>query len=362
MEKLTIIHTEWSDAWGGQEIRIITESLALKERFNTQIIIACKKGSKIGENAIKNGLEVAYFDFKSSFDLKSIFALVKFIKTRKIDILNSHSGKDTWVGGLAAKIAGIKFIRTRHLSNKINPSRLNFINSLADFIITTGESVRLAMINENRINPNKILSIPTGIDDTIFNPDKYDKTSCKNEFAFDNDKIYVGILAVLRSFKRHDIFLKIALKIHANFPNAVFIIAGEGPQRTQIEAFIKSNNMDEYVKMLGHINHTPQFLKAIDIFMMTSDSKEGVPQSLMQALLMQKPCIATNVGSISDLYDKYNFSLVKFDDNELEKALVILLKSQEKREILSKNARKFVQNNFSKNIMSEKIYDIYQRI
>lgn len=359
---IKVLHTEWSDGWGGQEIRIISESLALKEKYGVNIIIACRSNAKIATKAKEAGLDVVFFDFKGAFDVKSIFALVKFIKQNNIDILNSHSGKDTWVGGLAAKIAGIKFIRTRHLSNAINSSRLNFINELADFIITTGENVKDAMIKNNRINPQKILSIPTGIDENKFNVALYDKNLNKEIFGISKDKICVGILAVLRGFKRHDVFLKIALNIHKKYPNVEFIIAGDGPQRKNLENFISQNKMNDYVKMLGHISKQAEFLSAIDIFMLTSDSNEGVPQSLMQALLMQKASIATNVGSVSDLYDGKNFKLVDFDEIKIKNELENLLNNKNERENLEKNAREFVKNNFTKDIMSDKIYQIYTNL
>ncbi|QKF62458.1 glycosyltransferase, family 1 [Campylobacter mucosalis] len=358
---IKVIHTEWSDGWGGQEIRTISESLALKEKYGVNIIIACRSNAKIATKAKEAGLDVVFFDFKGAFDVKSIFALAKFIKQNNINILNSHSGKDTWIGGLAAKIAGIKFIRTRHLSNAISSSRLNFINELADFIITTGENVKDAMIKNNRINPQKILSIPTGVDDTKFRSELYDKNESLKKFGLENGKIYIGMLSVLRAIKRHDIFLKIALNLHEKYPNALFVIVGSGPQEQNIRDFIKNNNMQEYVKMLGHQENTAMFLKAIDIYMMISEN-EGVPQSLMQALLMQKASIATNVGSVSNLYDGKNFKLVDFDEIKIQNELENLLQNSNEREILEQNAREFVKNNFTKDIMAKKIYQIYTNL
>ncbi|QKF65082.1 glycosyltransferase family 4 protein [Campylobacter corcagiensis] len=362
MKKIKVLHTEWSDGWGGQEIRIINEAIAIREKYEVEIFIACRENSKILQKANEANIKTFILPFRSNFDIKTIFGLIKIIKKNKIDIINTHSGKDTWVGGIAAKLAGIKFIRTRHLSNKINPSRLNFINSLADFIITTGESVKEAMIKENRIDKDKIISIPTGINDNIFNPEIYDKDECLKTLNLENDKIYVGNLAVLRAFKRHDVFLKIALKIHKDFPNIIFLIAGDGPKKQDLIAFIKQNNMSDYVKLLGHCKNPEIFLKAIHIFMLTSDSKEGVPQSLMQALLMKNACISTNIGSIPDLYNGSNFIMTDFDEEKLYSELKGLLSDKEKVNFYQNNAREFVKNNFTKDIMANKIYEIYKRI
>ena len=66
------------------------------------------------------------------------------------------------------------------------------------------------MIKNNRIKPEKIQSIPTGIDASLFDPAKFNKVQCKELFSINTDDISIGIMAVLRQFKRHDLFLKMA--------------------------------------------------------------------------------------------------------------------------------------------------------
>ena len=215
---IRVLHTEWSDGWGGQEIRIINEMLAIRDT-GVEVFLACREDALIKSKAIENNINVFVMPFRGNIDLVTLFSLKKIIKENSIDIVNTHSGKDTWVGGLAAKFANAKFVRTRHLSNQIRASRSNFINELADYVMTTGESVRNNMIKFNRINPSKILSVPTGIDTGIFDPEKYIRKKCRKKFNLGDDHIVIGILAVLRRFKRHDMFLKMAQYIVNNNPN-----------------------------------------------------------------------------------------------------------------------------------------------
>ena len=362
MKKIKVLHTEWSDGWGGQEIRIISEMEALREK-GVELQLACRDHAKIKKKALKKGFKVHTLPFKGNADLKTLFSLVKIIKQENIDIVNTHSGKDTWVGGFAAKIAGVKFIRTRHLSNKINPSRLNLINEMADFIITTGESVKENMIRYNRIKPQKIESIPTGIDEEIFDPAKYDKEKNRELFGIEKDKIAIGILAVLRGFKRHDLFLEMAKEISKKHPNTVFLIAGDGPRRESIKKLVKDFGLEKKVKMLGHINEPAKFLSALDIFTLTSDSNEGVPQSVMQALMMRLPVVATDVGSVKDLWRDENFILVEPKNmKNLVESVDKLIQNPELRENHSLKARDFVVKNFSKKVMADKILYIYQNL
>lgn len=354
---IKVLHTEWSDGWGGQEIRIIGEMLAVREQ-GVEVFLACRDHATIKKKALEHGIKVFTLPFRGNADIKTLLALKNIIKEHDIDIVNTHSGKDTWVGGLAAKFAGVKFIRTRHLSNRIRSSRTNFINELADYIFTTGESVRADMIKYNRIKPERIKSIPTGIDADVFNPELYDRSSCRKLFSLKEDEIAIGIVAVLRQFKRHDLFLQMAKALVERYPNKklVFLIAGDGPQKNSIVSLVQQVGLDKQVRLLGYVTQVPELLMALDIFVLSSDSKEGVPQSVMQALLMDKAVVSTDSGSTRDLLYQNNFQLVKVNSvDSLFKGVDYCLSHSK-----NKNSREFIMLNFSKTAMTKKISNAYK--
>ena len=361
---IKVLHTEWSDGWGGQEIRIINEMIAVREQ-GVEVFLACTNHAQIKQKALDNGIKVFILPFRGNADFKTLFGIKKIIQENQIDIVNTHSGKDTWVGGLAAKLAGIKFIRTRHLSNPIKSSRSNFINELADFIFTTGEGVRIDMITNNRINPEKIQSIPTGIDADIYDLNNFARQACRDLFQFQNGQIVIGIIAVLRQFKRHDRFLNMARNIIDNNPDKDihFVMAGDGPQRENLSNMIIDLDLQSHVSILGHVSNVPELLQALDVFVLTSDSGEGVPQSVMQALLINTAVVSTNAGSTKDLYHKDNFILIDKDSQkELNEACNKLINNQDLCDQYASNSRNYVLDNFSKVRMTEKIMKVYSNL
>ena len=358
---ISILHTEWSDGWGGQEIRIITEMVAIRNQ-GMNVFLACRDHSIIKNKAKEKNIEVFTLGFKGNADIKTLFNLIKIINANNINIVNTHSGKDTWVGGIAAKFTKAKFIRTRHLSTPIKTSRLNFINEVADFIITTGETVKSNMIRDNRIIPNKIRSIPTGIDTHIFNPNRYDKKNCLDYFKLTDNQILIGTMGVLRIFKRHDRFLLMARYVINQNPNKKihFLLAGDGPLSDNLHHRIKEMGLSSQITMLGHVNNVARFLKILDIFVLTSDSGEGVPQSLAQALFMQTAVVSTNAGSSKDLYNNNNFLLINKDSQvEINEACNQLVNNVDLCNMYAHNSRKFALENFSINKMTKKILKIY---
>ena len=363
-KKIRVLHTEWSDGWGGQEIRIINEMIALREQ-GIEVFLVCTNHAQIKQKALDNNINVFTLPFRGNADFKTLFGIKKIIQENQIDIVNTHSGKDTWVGGLASKLAGVKFIRTRHLSNPIKSSRSNFINELADYIFTTGETVRSDMINNNRIKPEKIQSIPTGIDADIYDSNNFNRQTCRDLFQFKDDQIVIGIIAVMRLFKRHDRFLNMVRNVIDNNPkkNIHFILAGDGPQREKLANMINDLDLQSYVSMLGHVSNVPELLQALDVFVLTSDSGEGVPQSVMQALLMNTAVVSTNAGSTRDLYHDDNFILIDKDSQEkLNAACNQLVNNQDLRNQYASNSRSYILDNFSKVRMTEKIMKVYSSL
>ncbi len=138
------------------------------------------------------------------------------------------------------------------------------------------------------------------------------------------------------------------------------LIAGEGPERGIISEMITNFGLKGNISMLGHIDNVPELIKALDIFILASDRSEGVPQAVMQALLMEVAVLSTDAGSIRDLHSEDNFILVDKDSqDQLNIACNQLINNNNLREKYQKKSRKYVSENFSINKMTEKILKTY---
>src|ERR1700733_8442991 len=139
---MRLLHTESSRGWGGQEIRILREAEGMRARGH-EVILAVNSGGGLIPRAREAGFIVYELPFKRFSALKTIYALVRICKAHNIDLINTHSSLDAWLGGIAARIANKKIIRTRHLSTAIRKglnSRLLY-KSLADFVVTTSSPI-----------------------------------------------------------------------------------------------------------------------------------------------------------------------------------------------------------------------------
>src|SRR5213075_1874887 len=82
---------------------------------------------------------------------------------------------------------------------------------------------------------------------------------------------------------------------------ATLVIVGDGPQREALEAQVRTVGLHSRVHFAGNQRDVVPWMQALDIFALPSYANEGVPQALMQAMLVGLPCVSTAVGGIGEL-------------------------------------------------------------
>lgn len=361
---LRILHTEWSMGWGGQEHRILLECRKMEERGH-RTLIACQPGSGILERARARGLRTEEVVIRGGFDPRAIAALWRIIRRERIQVVNTHSGKDSWAAGFAAKLARADLlVRSRHLSVAISNNPLNFVYAMADGIITTGEAIRETMIRTNSMDPAKIVSIATGVSLGRFNPALADGSRIRNEFGIPADVLLVTMVAVLRSMKRHDLFIRAATKVRRQFPGIRFLLVGEGPGRAGIQQLIQSSGLAPSCILAGYRDDVPDIMAASDIVALTSDRFEGVPQSLSQAMAMARPVVAAAVGGIPELVIDGRTGLIAEAGNadSFARQMSRLVGDPALRATLGAAAREHVLEGYTDDIMARRTEEFYWRL
>jgi len=358
MQKFKILHTEASMGWGGQEIRVFKEALLFKKHKHW-VGIAAHPESKIFENAKKRGIPVFPVLFKKN-SVKNVFSVLRLVKKLDIQILHTHSSWDSWVGALVKLLyPKIKLVRTRHLSTPVKNHIFNkFLYKFSpDLIITTGDSIKEMLIKNLKVPENKVFSIPTGIELEKFNPEKVSPTILKKGFT-------IGTVSVLRSWKGHRYLLKAVPEIVKNIPNLRVYIVGEGPQRKNLENLIKELQIADVVKLLGHREDIPEILASFDLVIHPSTGHEGVPQTVLQALAMKKPVIATSVGSIPQVikHMETGYLIPPKKPEAIKDAVLHLYENPELCKLLGEKGHKLVKKEYSSEGMLKKIEALYQRL
>lgn len=302
---LSIVHTENSCGWGGQEVRILSESRGFLDRGHRVMLLAPPE-APIVEAAARWGVPVTPLGIRVKRPA-DLLALRGWIAAHRggIDILNSHSSTDSWLGAIAcATLAGAPpVVRTRHVSTPVNRgvgTRWLYRKGNAH-IVTTGEAVREQLARDNGVPLERMTSVPTGIDLARYVPG--DARGARSSLGLP-EKPTLGIVATMRSWKGHEyLFDALAADREGWAPWQVLVIGG-GPDREPLEAYAQRAGLAHQVRFTGHQEDVVPWLQALDLFTLPSYGDEGVPQAVMQAMACAVPVVSTPVGAILEAVEK----------------------------------------------------------
>lgn len=356
--KYRILHTEWSDGWGGQERRIVSEMAGMRARGH-RVWLATRPRCIIAGKAREAGIDVVELPFAGKADLRTILPLARLIRREAIDIVGTHSGIDSWVGAFAAKLGGAQLIRTRHLNIPLHRSWHNFVHFMADRIVTCGETMRNNLTNKCGFPAAQVTSIPTGIDFDRFRA-THPRPETRSILGIDDKAFVVLMVGVIRAVKRHEVALRAFAQFSRLCPGATLLLAGDGPMQGDMEKLARDLELGESVRFLGHRDDVPDLLGAADCLLLTSRS-EGIPQAVTQAMGAALPVVATAVGGVPELVIDGETGLLENAENidGIAAALTRLYREPAFRERLGAAARRHVATRFSLDAMLDATEALY---
>ena len=351
MKPLAIVHTESSLGWGGQELRILSEAQGLARRGH-ELTLLCPSDARIYAEAPTWGLRAVALPIAKK-RAAGVFALRRWLAQNRCDVLSTHSSTDSWLGAFAAIGKKLPLVRTRHISAPVPRNLLTrWLYGRATRIVTAGEALKRDLLERTAVPAARIESVPTGADPQRYRPG--DRRAARAQLGLPLEATIIGIVATLRSWKGHRYL------VEALPANAMLVVVGDGPQRAALEA--QAGKLGDRVRFAGNQRDVVPWLQALDIFALPSYANEGVPQALLQAMLVGLPCVTTDVGSIGELAlaDVTALVVPPQEVGALRAALERLMRDAALRTRLGEAARRHCAERFSYERMLDRMEAIYR--
>jgi glycosyltransferase involved in cell wall biosynthesis len=272
---LSIVHTENSCGWGGQEIRILTEARGMQARGHRVTLIAPPE-APIAAAGARMGLAVAPLPIQR----KRPHCLIALL-------------------ACATLAAAPPIVRTRHVSTTVGNrigTRWLYVHAIAH-IVTTGEALREQLARDNGIPRGHMTSVPTGIDLARFVPGEAAAARARLGLPA---RPALGIVSTLRSWKGHEYLFEALARDRAAWTGWQVIVVGDGPYRDRLDRRLAALGLTDEISFVGQQEDVVPWLQALDLFVLPSYGEEGVPQAIMQAMACALPVVSTTVGAIAE--------------------------------------------------------------
>jgi glycosyltransferase involved in cell wall biosynthesis len=368
-QTIEILHVVPSFGFGGMEKVICSIINLTSEIYHHKILSLDEKNE-----AMKwiNSENVKFSTFKRPRRNFSFFIkLYRTLKEINPDLLMTYNWGATdaiWLG----RIGGInKIVHNEHgfnidESNIFNIKRILlrfFIYRLTDGIIVVSKRLKHIMKNIYLINEGRLHFIYNGIDTDIYTAEKTDYRKIREEIGLKDTDFTIGFSGRLDPVKNFKLMIKIIEYCIDRDEDFKLLIVGDGSEKNNIEKICREKNIQKNVILVGKKENVVPYLRSLDVFLLTS-STEQTPMTILEAMSMEIPVIATNVGDIPDIIDneKDGF-VVGLNKSAKDFALPLFaLKNHEKRRVIGKSARNKIVNKFQQKAMVKKYTELIESV
>jgi glycosyltransferase involved in cell wall biosynthesis len=243
---------------------------------------------------------------RCKYDLRVLRRLTRLLASRQIDaVVTVGAGDKMFWGRLAAWRAGVPVVVSALHSTgwPDGVGKLNrLLTPLTDAFVGVAAEHGRHLVENERFPAEKVHVISNGVDVERFRFSAAARAAVRRELDIDELAPVVGIVAALRHEKNHLLFLRAAAHVHAELPETQFLLVGDGPQRETLELTTRQLGIGHVVHFLGTRSDVPQVLSAIDVLALTSHI-EANPVSILEAMAVERPVVATRVGSVAESVD-----------------------------------------------------------
>ncbi len=296
----------------------------------------------------------------------SLAKLICILKREQIDILHTHGYDSGFWGRIAALIARVPVIITHEHGKTLWKRKYQiwferFVNRFTDIRIAVSEDIRRLRIENEHTPPQKIVTIPNGVDVGKFNG-SFSGEHIRNELRVNPKDFIIGTVGRLTPAKAYNVLIDAFEIVHKEIQNSILLFVGDGELKADLERYAVKKDMENHVRFLGARSDIPELLSVFDTFVLSSD-REGLPVALLEAMAAGVPVIATAVGGIPEVInDGWNGYLVPPGSaDRLADKIMELLRNEEDRRYISKNAYMTIKENYTIEKTTQRIEKIYKQ-
>ena len=366
--KIRLVHIITGLKTGGAEMMLYKLLSHIdRNKFDCQVI-SLTDGGVIEPKIEALGIPVFSVGMRNGLpDPIGFFKLVVQLKKHQPDIVQTWLYHADLLGGLAAKLIGVKNviwnIRNSNIDASINKwhtrmtARLCALSSgwLADAIISNSE--RATQVHQALGYKRALFhQIGNGFDLARFCPDDTAKSALCKQLDVPEETQLIGLVARFDPQKNHQNFIKAAGFIAKKITNIRFILVGTDidHHNKQLQNWIEETGYSDLFLLLGERNDIPHVNAALDIAC-SSSLGESFPNAIGEAMACSVPCVVTDVGDLKKLVGDTGFVVPTNDPEALANTIIVLLNKPETvRQNLGKLARQRIEKSFSiESIVSE---------
>lgn len=197
------------------------------------------------------------------------------------------------------------------------------------------------------------------------NPARFsgDGRGLRHELGIPPGSAVIGLTANFNPVKGHVFLVQAAQRVLAEFPEARFVLVGDGPLKGEIETMVQRRNLNHAFHFLGRRDDVPQITSGYDIAVLSSIS-ESLPLAVIESMFSAKPVVVTDCGGVTELVQEgvTGHVVPPRDPAALARGILQLLKDPEGARRMGQAGRERALNSFTCREMAAKTAMVYEEL
>lgn len=296
-----IVHLISGDQWAGAEVMVGHLLTQLARQTDIELTAICLNEGQLSEVLRSADVEVCVVPEESLAFPRIAMAALGTLKGRPAHVLHSHRYKEHLLGTAMAAFLGSRLVATVH--GLPEPSRTRqpgfalqhriadrLLRHRFDEVVAVSDALRTALIAQRGLAASKIRVVPNGIPIVAEHVIQLPRPEVR----------HIGSVGRLVPVKRFDLFLEMAAAIRRVRPEMRFSILGAGPDEALLKSRAEGLGLSAHFSIEPPVQEPWRYYGSLDLYVNTSES-EGLPLSILEAMTMCIPVVASAVGGIPEV-------------------------------------------------------------
>ena len=355
---------------GGTETQVVHAALRLRSRTH-DVVVGCLRaeGSLLEVLKRRNVPVVEFHKGKTLLSLNGAYQVLRlayFLRRGRFHAVHAHDLWSNLLGVPAAWLARTPVIVSsrRYLADLewYTPQRnavMRVIYGLSTHVTVNSRAVRDLLAKRDGLPLEKIRVLHNAVDVDRFATARRDR-----EHLFPGTKAHSKLIAVVAnmysSVKGHACLISAASSVCRDFPEAIFVLIGDGKERRSLEEQVRQARLEKNVLFLGSRRDVPELLACCDLFVLPSEA-EGLPNAILEAMAAGLPVVGTSVGGIPEIItDGVNGVLVPAKNpHALAEAILRILQNPHLAKELSQAGQETARTQFGFDRLLAELEQLY---
>jgi glycosyltransferase involved in cell wall biosynthesis len=295
---MRFLFCESSANLGGQEIQILLQMRALQGAGH-HVLLACRPGSAIMQEAAALGLAWRPVRFRNSLHPPSIVALRRILRDERIDVAFGHSGHDANNLALAARLVARRPLLVRVRTYQPGVPKAFPYNTLVDRTLVPSEFLRGRILANRAIRPQRVAVLRPIVSLEDLRESARGALGDELGSTLEGDGPVIVQAAMLRPEKGHRIALEAIAGLRERLPSMRYVIAGRGPQEQDLRRHAARLGLNGAVVFAGLVLPIAPLLARADLVIMPS-LEEPLGLAQLEALALGVPVAVSDAGGLPE--------------------------------------------------------------